>query len=97
MTGGMEAKHDLAGGWSLDAHALGADGHASVGADFEKGAHAPDIIPPWAAWCWTQHGTFFFFGIIPGSLGSLTDFTMNLVSIVMSAERLDVLVGFVEF
>ena len=69
MAGGMEAEHDFGTRRTLDAQALGADRHAAVGADLERGADAPNIGPPGAARGGTQDGAFFLLGPFPGALG----------------------------
>lgn len=55
MSGGMEAQNDFAARWTFQAQALCADGDATVAADLDDRAHAPDIIPPRA----TGHGSQF--------------------------------------
>ena len=73
----METEDDFGFGRFFNPQSLGADGHATVGADFEERAHAPDIIPPGAAWSRTQDGALFFFGVVPGSWRGLAQFPMN--------------------
>ena len=41
----VEAKHDLAGRGFFDSQPLRSDRHAAIGADLERRAHAPDVIP----------------------------------------------------
>jgi hypothetical protein len=50
---------------------LRANGYAAIAADFDEGAHAPDIIPPRATWGWPPDGAFFFSGLVPGPLRGL--------------------------
>ena len=50
----MEAENDFVSGRFFEAQTLGADGHASVAADFDWGAHTPDIRPPGTAGCRAQ-------------------------------------------
>lgn len=72
MAGWMEAENHL-GAWGMfDAKALGADGNAAIGSDFEGSANAPDIRPPRAGRGWAQDRPFFFLGKFPGFLGSQT-------------------------
>ena len=63
----VEAKDDWAAGRFFNAEALSANGHASIGADFKGGAHAPNIIQPGAKGSWTQGGTFFLFSLVPST------------------------------
>jgi hypothetical protein len=44
---------------------LRADGHAAIGADLDERAHAPDIVPPRAAWSRPHPGTVFSPGLVP--------------------------------
>ena len=60
MAGGMEAEDYFGAWWTLDTQALGADGNAAIGTDFEGGAYAPNIRPPGATRGWAQDGAFFF-------------------------------------
>jgi len=97
MTCGMEAQHDLAAGRSFQAQPLGADGHAAIRADFERGAHAPHIVPPGAAGRGAQGRTLFFPRLIPGSLRGLAQFPMDFVGVVMRPQGVDVPVGDFDF
>ena len=82
----MEAKHDLAAWWTFQTQALRADGHAAIGSDFERSAHAPHIIPPRATGRWLQDGAFFFAGLIPGPLGGLAQFAMDFMRVAMGPQ-----------
>lgn len=46
---GMKAACDAGVRWLLDAQALGREGNATIWADADWGAHAPDVRPPRAA------------------------------------------------
>ena len=94
MAAGMEAKHDFGAGRFFNPQPLGADGHASVVADFEERAHAPDIIPPGTAGCRAQGGALFFFGVGPSAEWGLAQFTMHFMGVMMGAQGVNVLVGF---
>ena len=96
MAGGMEAKDDFGAGLFFDAPPLGADGDTAIVADFEERAHAPDIIPPRTFGRGAQDGAFFFFGIVPGAQRGLAQFAVDFMGVVMGAQGVDVLVGFVE-
>jgi hypothetical protein len=58
MAGGMEAKDYFGTRETFDAQTLGADGHATIGADFEGGADTPNIRPPGAARGGAQDGNW---------------------------------------
>lgn len=76
-----------------DAEALGSDGDAAIVGDFDDGAFAPDERPPRTTWDGTQHGTFFFFGGVPGLLGFHLEFAMEFVLVAMVAQVGDVGIG----
>ena len=50
MACGMKAEYYLSAGWPFDTQALRADGHATVGPDFNSDPQAPDISPPRGNW-----------------------------------------------
>ena len=93
MAGGMEAQNDFSACGTLEAEALDTDGHPTVGADLNRGASAPNIRPPRAAWGWAQEGTLFFLGGFPGLLWGHAEFAMSLVPIVMEPQSVNVRVG----
>ena len=97
MTCGMEAKHVLAARRSFRAQPLGADGHAAIRADLDRGAHAPDIRPPGTAGCGPQGRALFFPRLIPGSLWGLAQFPMDFMRIAMRPQGIDVPVGDFDF
>ena len=97
MTCGMEAKHDLAAGRSFQAQPLRTDGHAAIRADFDRGAHTPDIRPPGTAGRGPQGRALFFPRLIPGSLRGLAQFPMDFVEVVMRPQGVDVPVGDFDF
>jgi len=66
MAGRVEAKNDFRALGIFEANALGSDRNAAVGADLEAGSEAPNVRPPRAFGCGSQHGTFFFFCQLPG-------------------------------
>ena len=85
---------DESGFWGgLDAQALGTDRDATIVADFDAGAFAPDEGPPRAAWDGPQDGTFFFFGGVPGLLRFHMEFAMEFVLVAMVAQGGDVGIG----
>ena len=90
VAGGMEAKDHLGFGWFFDAQSLRADGHATVAADLDGRAHAPDIIPPRATGCGAQHGALFLPGLVPGPLGGLAQFAMHFPGVAMRPQGVDV-------
>lgn len=96
MAGGMETKDDCGAGRFFDPQTLGADGDASVVTDFEERAHAPEIIPPGTARGRAQDRAFFFFGVVPGAERGLAQFAMDFMGVVVGAQSIDVLVGFVD-
>ena len=93
----MEAENDFGTVGIFQADALGSDGNATVGADLEAGADAPNIRPPRALGCGSQHGTFFFFGQLPGALWGLLKFAMGFQGVMVQAQSVDVGVGVVQF
>ena len=97
MAGGMKAKNDFCAGRFFQAQPLVSDGRASVAADFQMGADAPDIRPPGAAGGRTQRGAFFCLGLVPGVLGGLAQFAVGFMAIVMLTQGFDVLVGLFHF
>ena len=89
----MKTQDELGAGRFFQAEALRADGHASIRADFEGGAHTPDIRPPRAAWDRTEGRPVFFFGLIPGPLRGLAQLPMDFVRIVMGPQPVDRRIG----
>ena len=63
-----------------------ADGHATVGANFEGGAHAPDVGPPGAARGRAQHAAFFALGRARGGIGRARQFALDLVGVAVTAQ-----------
>lgn len=97
VAGGMEAEDDFVSRRFFDAQTLAANGDAAISADFERGAHAPDVRPPGTAGRGAQNGSFFFFGEVPGARRGLAQFAMDFVPVAMLAQGVDVLVGFRQF
>ena len=93
VAGGMEAKHDFGLGRFLDAQSLGANGHTTIGANLDRRAQAPDVIPPGAARCRAEDRAVFLFGLVPGSLRGLAQFAMDFVSIAMRPKGVQVGIG----
>ena len=93
MAGGMETKDHFGFGWFFNSQALRADRHATVAADLDERAHAPDIIPPRAAGCWPQDGAFFLAGLIPGSLRGLAQFAMDFPGIAVRPQGVNLRIG----
>lgn len=96
MTGRVVAEDELGGGRGLDTEELSADRHASIGADFDRGPHAPDEGPPVTARDGTQDAAFLLLGQIPGALRFHVQFPVNLVLVAMKAQVPDVKVGLVD-
>lgn len=93
MAGGMEAQNNLGARGTFDAEALGADGHAAIGGDFECRADAPNIRPPRARRGWAQHGPFFFLSQLPGVLRGHAQLAMGFVGVAMESQSVDVRIG----
>jgi hypothetical protein len=93
VAGGMEAQDYFCAPGILEAVALGADGHAAIGADFDGGANAPNIRPPRTSGDGAQDRTFFFLGAVPSLLRSHAQFAVGFASVAMKPQRLDVGVG----
>ncbi len=83
MARGVETEDDFGAWRPFDAQALGADGHAAIGADPQGGAQAPNIRPPRTSGCRTEHGSFFLFGEFPGSLRGQAQFAVGFVGVTM--------------
>ena len=93
MAGGMEAQDYLGARGTFDAQALGADGHAAVGADLECCADTPNIRPPRAARGGAQDGPLFLLGEVPSLFRGHTQFAMGFVGVAMESQSVDVCVG----
>jgi len=91
--GRMKAQNHLGAWRTFHAEALGADGHAPIGADLHGRAEAPNIGPPRAARGGAQDGAPFFLGQIPGLLRGQTQFAMDFVAVAMESQSVDVGVG----
>ena len=77
----------------LQAQALCANRNAAIEADLDGGSNAPNIRPPGASRGWTQDGTFFFSGQIPGSLWSEAQFAVNFLNVMMETQSGDMSIG----
>jgi hypothetical protein len=97
MAAGMETEDDFGSWGMLEANALVADGNASIGADLQRGAEAPNIRPPRAGRGWADDGTFFLFGQVPGALSGQLKFAVSFVGVAMEPQSVDVSVGIFEF
>ena len=93
----VEAKDHLGLGWFFDPQALRADRHAPIAADLDHGAHAPHIIPPRAAGCGADDGSFFFVGLIPRLLRGLPQFAVNFGGVAMRPQGVDLRIGRFDF
>jgi hypothetical protein len=91
--GGMETEDYLRARATFDAQALGADGNAAVGADFECRANTPYIRPPRAARGRAQDRPLFLFGKITGLFRSPAQFAMGFVGVAMESQSVDVWVA----
>src|SRR5229473_1758348 len=96
VAGGVVAEDGFGSRSGVHAEELSANRDATIGADFNVGAEAPDKRPPGANGFGTQDGAFFFEGEVPGFLGDHFDFAVDLVVIAMKAQRLDVRISVVE-
>ena len=92
----MLAAHDFGAGRLFDAQTLRTDGDAAVLADFQEGAHAPDVRPPRTFGGGAQNKAPFFFGEVPGGLRGHFYFAMDFLGVVMTAEFFKQRVGLVE-
>jgi hypothetical protein len=93
VAGGMETKDHLGTRRVFESEALGADGYAAIGADFDVRADAPNKGPPGAAWGRPEDGAFLLAGKFPGLEGSHAQFPMDLVGVAMEPQSVDVRVG----
>src|ERR1022692_267288 len=96
MSGGAMAEDEFGAETTVDAEALGADGHAAIGADFDGGAEAPDKRPPGAARDGAEEGAFLLEGEVPGRLGFHLKFSVDFVLVAMKAQALDMGIGLVD-
>ena len=83
---GLEAVDDACARTHRDAEAFGADGHPAIGADFEVGAHAPDVRPPRAARHGTQDRAVLALGGARGGVGGAAQFAMDFVGVAVVAQ-----------
>lgn len=86
ITVGMETMKDVSAGRDAGTQTLGANGDATVGADFQRRAHTPDVRPPGATRCWTQDRAIFAAGFMSGRIGSAAQFAMDLLGVAMPAQ-----------
>jgi len=96
VAGGVKAQHDFCAWWTFDAQALRSDWNATIAADFDECANAPNIWPPRTSGRWTQHGSVFLFGKVPGPLRNHPKLAMSFVLVAMEAQGVDVSVGNVD-
>ena len=96
MAGGVKAENDFCAWRPFDAQALCSDWNTSIAADFDQGANAPNIWPPRTSGRWTQDGSVFFFGKVPGRLWNHPKLAMSFVLVAMEAQGVDVNVGNVD-
>ncbi len=97
MISGGVVTEDEFGTWaSLDTEALGANGHATVGADLDWGAKAPNKRPPRALGYRAEPGAFFLEGQGPSLVGFHLKFSVDLVLVAMPAEVLDMGIGLLD-
>ena len=88
---------DSFGTWRrVNTQELGADGHATVKADLEVGAQAPDKGPPGAVGHRVQNGAFFLERKVPGLQGFHFDFAVDFMLVTMETQGLDMRIGLVE-
>src|SRR5437867_2336429 len=97
MARGMEAEHDFASGRFFEAQPLSADGDAAVGADPDRCAYAPNVVPPWAAWDGAHHRTVFLLGLVPGPQWGLAQLAIDFVGVAVSPQGVDMRIGDVDF
>jgi hypothetical protein len=93
MASRVQTKYDLGSRWFFDVETLGANGHAAIGADLQEYAEAPDIIPPGTGGNRLQGGQVFLFG----PAGSLAQFPVDFMSVVMRPQGVDVSIGHLDF
>jgi len=85
MASRMQTENDFGTWATFEANALLADGNPSIGADFQRGAQAPNIRPPWAGRGWADDRTFFLFSQVPGTLSGLLEFALGFVGVAMES------------
>ena len=83
---GVEAVDDTRSGADARPQTFVADGDATVGADFQDGAHTPDVGPPGAARTGAQHAAFFALGGARGGVGGALEFAMDFVGVAVTAQ-----------
>src|SRR6185503_4174841 len=89
----METVDDPCPGGDTSTQTFVADGHAPVGTDFQRGARAPDIRPPWAARGRTQGRAIFPAGFVGSGVGSAAQFAVDFLGVAMAAQCGQELVG----
>jgi hypothetical protein len=92
----MEAEHDFAPGRFFEAQPLSADGDTAVGADLDRRAHAPNVVPPRTVRNRADHRTVFFPGLVPGPQGGLAQLAMGFVGVAVGPQSVDMRIGDVD-
>ena len=84
---------DTGAGSDASTQTFVADGHATVGTDFQGSARAPDVRPPWATGDRTQGRAIFPTGFIGRGIRSAAQFAMDFLGVVMMAKFFQQIVG----
>ena len=97
MVGGVLAQDHFGAGRFFEAEALVSNGDTAIVADFDLGAHTPDIRPPRANRNRAQDRTFFCEGRRPRLLRCLAQFPVHFLGVVVVTQGGEVLIGLREF
>jgi hypothetical protein len=82
----METVDDAGAGGYAGAQAIVTDGDATVGTDFQSGAAAPDVGPPWATRGRTQDRTVLLASFKGRGIGSAAQFAVDFLGVTMATQ-----------
>ena len=83
---GRLAVDDPGTGSQCHPQTLRADGHATVGADFDGRAYAPDVRPPGTAWPRAQNAALLTLRLPDRHLGRAARFAVYFAGVAMTAQ-----------
>ena len=80
---GMETVDHPGAGSDSRAEAFITNGHATIGAYFQRGTGTPDVRPPGATGCRTQGRAIFLASFLGSGIGRAAQFTMDFLGVAM--------------